>query len=93
MGINVGHFKGDTYTKYVSFNKAVLWKTREISLAPPIARRIKKEGISKIEFIDQKKGEKWVASYEDLKSVATLKSEGQEEQFYFPIDVFDKVTI
>lgn len=91
--INTGRFSETTYTKVVSFAKAVLWKDRAISLPPFVVSRIKGDGISKIVFEDLKKGERWTIATNDFLGSATLKKVGQEAQYYCPIDLFSKTAI
>lgn len=86
--INTGSFNGKIYTKIVSFSKAVLWKDRQISLPVHICNRMLELGIETVIFIDRKKGEQWEASVDDLRKSKILKKEGQEPQFYFPIEIF-----
>ncbi len=88
---NQGVFKGDTYTKQVSFSKAVLWKDKQISLSTIITRQFKPNRTKFIIFEDAKKGERWTSTYEKLKEVKIKKREGQEEQYYFPMSAF-KIT-
>lgn len=38
--INIGQFKDNMYVKFISFNKAVLWRDRSISLPPQIISNI-----------------------------------------------------
>lgn len=88
--INYGVFKGETYTKKVSFSKAVLWFKRQLSLRADIMNRIKNEGIKKIVFIDDVKGEKWIFKTSKVLSKMVFQGFGQEEQYYFPIDICKK---
>lgn len=91
--INRGEFHGDTYYKHVSINKAVLWKTRQISLPPEVVRQFKLKGITRVVFIDQGKKERWEAPIEKLRENHELKQVGQEPQYYFPIELFDRKVI
>lgn len=90
MKFNIGVFdlEAKTYTKKVSFNKAVLWKDKQISLNRAVTVQFKKFGTETVIFIDEVKKERWTASVEKLRECATLKKEGQEPQFYFPITAF-----
>lgn len=88
--INYGVFRGETYTKKVSFSKAVLWFKRQLSLRADIMNRIKNEGIKKIVFVDEVKGERWIFKTSKVLSKMTLQAVGQEEQYYFPIDICKK---
>lgn len=91
--MNKGRFIKNKYIKNVEFSRAVLWKTREISLPPYIANQFKHRKTKEIIFDDRIKGERWKASYDTLKEHHTFKKEGQEYQYYFPIDVFKKTKI
>ena len=88
--MNYGIFKDGIYTKQVIFSKAVLWHTREISLRADIMERIKREGIKKIVFRDRLKGESWTFKSEKVFERMRYKPEGQEPQYYFPIDLARK---
>lgn len=88
--INHGEFRGHVYHKTVSFNKAVLWMTKEISLPPTIVKQFRDRGITKVVFTDRKKGEEWSASVDTLREHKRFAQVGQEAQFYFPIEVFTK---
>ena len=85
--MNYGMFTSTLYIKKVVFSKAVLWHTRQLSLREDIMDRIRKEAIKKIVFIDELKGEKWTFRTEKVFSKMVLKKEGQESQYYFPIDL------
>lgn len=87
--INVGVINGDVFIKHVSFSRAVLWKTKEISLPQRVIHNLNKNEVKTVVFIDVKSKERWSASMETLKRRNTFKKEGQEPQFYFPISVFD----
>jgi hypothetical protein len=91
--INKGKFIGDTYQKNVDFSKAVLWKTREISIPPDICRQMLINGTKEVWFTDRKKGQKWVAEVSMLRGKSVLKKEGQEPQRYFPIELFKKIDL
>jgi len=93
MKINKGFINGDTYTKEVSFKKAVLWMVKEISIHKDVAEKLIDEDIKWIEFIDRVKKEVWRAKAEKVKAVWKLKQFGQEPQYYIPIQVFDKLPI
>jgi len=85
MTVNKGIFKPDKYIKHVSFSRAVLWKNRELSLPPSIMKKIEKEKIPLIRFIDDGKQEQWDFDTEDVVRLMMLKQVGQEKQYYFPI--------
>jgi len=90
---NPGTFKGNVYEKEVNWNRAVLWRDRSISLSPIITSQFKTKGISIVRFIDKVKKVKHEATVEDLRANKTLKSVGQEKQFYFPISIFKTSSI
>lgn len=88
--MNYGIFRGDRYIKKITFSKAVLWYTRQLSLRKDIMDRIKKDGIKKMVFKDDLKGERWIFKPAKVFSHMSIKSVGQEEQCYFPIDICTK---
>lgn len=88
--MNYGIFKGDKYLKKVVFSKAVLWHTRQLSLRSDIIERIRRDGIKKIVFQDDLKGERWIFNPAKVFKTMTMKAVGQEEQYYFPIDICTK---
>ena len=51
-------------------------------------KQFKERGTELVIFEDERKNERWSASVLELQAVAILKTEGQEEQFYYPINVF-----
>ena len=91
--MNFGTFKNGVYTKHVLFSKAVLWKDRQLSLRVDVIERIKNEGITLIVFVDDYKREKWIFKTEKVLASMTLKSVGQEDQYYFPIESAKKVKL
>lgn len=91
--INKGKFTDGLYVKYVSINKAVLWRDREISLPVDIIGRIKAEGIKKILFIDKSKKQAWGFLTKRVLETMELKKVGQESQYYFPIELAIKKDI
>lgn len=88
--INKGYLKNGIYYKEVSFSKAVLWMTKELSLRTGIMWSLKANNIKKLVFIDKKKKEKWSFKREDIEKEGSLKMFGQEEQWYFPIHLATK---
>ena len=52
--------------------------------------RIKNEGIKKIIFVDTVKGERWIFNTKKVFAKMKVQTVGQEEQFYFPIDICKK---
>ena len=91
--INRGVFAVKQYTKYVNFNKAVLWKDRELSLPIYIIAGFNAYHTEKVVFIDRGRGEKWIFKVEDVKDKGFRKTVGQEEQWYFPIEMAKKEEI
>lgn len=83
--INQGRIINGKYVKHISFSRAVLWCTRELSLRKTILITLKLNGIKDLVFIDDKKKIKWEFKYSDIATFGHLKTVGQEEQFYFPI--------
>ena len=88
--INKGIFANKQYTKYVNFNKAVLWKDRELSLPIYIIAGFNAYHTEKVVFIDRGKGEKLIFKAEDVRDKGFRKTVGQEEQMYFPIEMAKK---
>jgi len=90
--MNTGTFDylGRKYTKYVAFNKAVLWKDRQLSLPIPVMDTIKWFFIEKIIFIDNGKQEKWEFPVDKVLERGEQKTVGQEVQWYFPIELANK---
>ena len=88
--INRGIFANKQYTKYVSFNKAVLWKDRELSLPIAIIAGFNAYNTDQAVFIDRGRGEKWIFRVVDIRAKGGRKVVGQEEQWYFPIELADK---
>lgn len=83
--INKGVIVNGEYIKKVSFSKAVLWMTKELSLRSGIVQALFINDIKKLVFIDEKKKEKWTFKLDDVRREGCLKSVGQEQQWYFPI--------
>lgn len=91
--INTGKVEGNTYIKIISFDKAVLWKTRELSLQPKILWGLINTGVQELKFIDRGKGEEWTFDIKAVSQRAKLRKEGQEPQFYFPIEMAKKESL
>lgn len=91
--INYGKFNGTTYAKYVDFSKAVLWKDRQLSIPKFVFMGMNAHSTTQLRFIDRGKGEMWVFDAQKVRDSGEWKSVGQEEQFYFPIELAKKVTI
>lgn len=84
---------GDSYIKYISFSKAVLWKDRELSLRINIIRTLQMNDIKYLCFIDMKKGEKWKFTLDSILKNGMRRTVGQEEQFYFPIGLAEVIKL
>jgi len=91
MKINVGEFKEKYYLKKVNLNKAVLWKTKELSLKKEIMDKIVKLNIPFIIFYDTIKRNKWLFKTKKVIKNMIYKSEGQESQYYFSIDLKENI--
>ena len=84
---NRGKFIKDEYVKWIDFNKAVLWKTQELSIPVWVYIGIKANNTKTLRFYDPEKKEAWLFDAKDVIKHAVLKQEGQEKQFYFSIDL------
>jgi hypothetical protein len=84
------NFIDGIYTKHVAFNKAVLWKDRQLSLPLPIISICEKRNITKLVFIDAGKNEKWEFNLKKVQETGERKMVGQEPQWYFPIELANK---
>jgi hypothetical protein len=93
MKINQGKIVGNKYFKNVSFNKAVLWKTRELSLRHEVIQTCIKNEVQDLVFEDFRKKESWIFKLNDILKYGTVKTEGQEEQVYFSISMATKEKI
>jgi len=91
--INLGQFNGTVYAKYVDLNKAVLWKDRQLSIPKHVFIGMTANSTTEMRFIDRGKGEMWVFNVEKVRQAGEWKQVGQEEQFYFPIELAKKVEI
>lgn len=76
------------YVKFISYNKAVLWKTRELSVAQwKIDANI--DQLYLIVFIDRTAKKLYRITKDKFLKVATKKTMHQEEQYYFPIEALE----
>jgi hypothetical protein len=91
--INLGQFNGNIYAKYLDLNKAVLWKDRQLSIPKHVFMGLTAHSTTEMRFIDRGKGEMWIFNTDKVKAAGEWKSVGQEEQFYFPIELAKKVEI
>lgn len=86
MRINLGTVDGDTYCKEIDFNKAVIWKTRELSLSPIVVEQwFARKAPVLLRFTDTKHGKVYEVPYFIVSSAWKKKRVGQEEQYYFSI--------
>lgn len=92
-GINKGRIDNKTYYKTVSFSKAVLWKDRTLSLPPEVIQAIVREDVQNLVFTDPIKLEKWIFNTDKVLKSMQLQRIGQEEQYYFPIDLAKRISI
>lgn len=86
--MNLGKIVEDSYVKYVNFSKAVLWRDKMISIHKEVAENWLTDKIKRVVFVDTEKREKWEADTPKVKENWTLKTVGQEEQYYVPVDIF-----
>lgn len=91
--INLGQFNGTVYAKYLDLNKAVLWKDRQLSIPKFVFMGLTANSSTEMRFIDRGKGEMWIFDVAKVKAAGEWKQVGQEEQFYFPIELAKKVEI
>jgi len=89
--INKGVVAGNTYKKIISINRAVLWKDRQISIHKSVVEGwFKNKDIKHIWFEDRGKSEIWITTVALAERNWILKKEGQEPQYYIPIEIFRK---
>ncbi len=88
--INKGQIISNQFVKYCKFSKAVLWKDRQISLRDDEFRRAKEAGVKNIIWVDLGKNEMMGHTPEKLEEIGRFKQEGQEPQWYFPIEGLKK---
>jgi len=81
------------YIKYVRFAKAVLWKDKELSLPVLVFHKIENLNLPYAVFIDRIKKEAWYFKTTDIREHGKVKTEGQEPQYYFPIELARKENI
>ena len=77
---------GNKLIKYVNLNKAILWKTREISMAMSDYKKLDNDEIEKIIFKDRAKNLSIVFKKKTFMEKAVLKIMHQEMQFYIGVD-------
>lgn len=97
--INTGFIKGDIYNKNINTQKAVLWKGVEgikepcLSIPPNRIDKMKQEKIKSLEFKDGKKGIVYKFDFDEVLDRMRLRIEGQEEQWYFPLSIAQKIDL
>jgi hypothetical protein len=93
--INHGTFDyiNGTYKKYVQFNQAVLWMTRQLSVPLEVMDRVKKYNIHTMLFIDLGKKEQWKFKSEKVQLQGEMKKVGQEKQWYFRLTLQSKAIL
>jgi len=90
----MNHFlkSGNKIIKYVNLNKAILWKTREISISvPDYNRLVENKEIEQIIFKDRTSGIDLVYDRDKFLIYASPKTMHQEMQFYIGIDYGKKI--
>ena len=80
--INRGYRYANDYLKMVDLNKAVLWKTKELSLPPEIVEKIKREGLENIIFVDKDRNQRLTIPVALFLLKAKLIQRHQEAQYY-----------
>lgn len=83
--INRGKIINEYYVKYVDWNKAVLWMTKEISLPIEEMKKIYDNNVKYILFIDEGKNEQYLFDIGVVDAYKKFKKVGQEPQFYWGI--------
>lgn len=91
--INKGRIDDGVYYKTLSFSKAVLWKDRALSLPPEVIQAIARENVHTLVFTDPIKLEKWIFKADKVFQNMVIKRVGQEEQYYFAIDLARRMSI
>ena len=91
--INRGKVINNEYVKNVSWNSAVLWMTKEISLPSEEMDKIVKGNVHTITFVDKNKGFKMVFPSHQVLREMQFKQVGQEPQFYWSIYLGNKYPI
>ena len=87
MKINKGTIVGDEFRKTVNWNKAVLWKDRQISLPEDVFKECRERGVNRLIFTDSVSNQQHIFYFPTIAEESTLKKEGQEPQHYWSIDL------
>lgn len=86
--INYGHINGTTYIKEIDFNKAVIWKSKEISIHSKVVLEwFPAVGVTDILFTDHLHEKKYSVTVAEASKHWHYDMVGQEKQFYFPIGI------
>lgn len=91
--VNLGRIENGVYYKNINASKAVLWKDRALSLPPKVINAITTQDVKTMIFHEVKNMERWIFRTKDVLANMKLKKVGQEEQYYFSIDLAKKVPI
>lgn len=85
--MNRGKIVDGVYIKHTNINKAVLWKSKELSLPVDVMQAIKTRNCHEMRFIDDIKKTVWRFKTNKVYKLMHLMTVGQEEQYYFPIGI------
>lgn len=86
--LNRGYQWKNDYLKFVTFNEAVLWRTKELSLTPEIANKILDKKLDNIYFVDKERNQKLKISVADFFEKSVLIQRNQEPQYYIKLTNF-----
>ena len=89
--INYGQVKDGIYQKYIDFNKAVLWKTRQLSVHKKVKDWFDAGKFKEMKFIDSRHNKKYTVEAKKAFNYSELKKVGQEEQYYFTISILKTI--
>ena len=82
--INTGRINiNNEYEKIVSFSKAVLWMTHELSIPQQILKSLVCNKVEVMNYIDKKKKEKWIFLTRDVNIEGRIKQLGKKPRFIF----------
>lgn len=86
--INYGRIEDRVYIKDIDYNKAVIWKFRQISLHRKVVEDwYGNDKFDTIRFVDTKKKKVYEVDAEKAINHSELKKVGQEPQYYFTISI------
>lgn len=86
--INRGFQRENNYVKKVTFDKAVIWMHKELSIPPDIVDKIKERELENIIFEDEKRNQRLTISVEAFLENAALVKRFQEVQHYIKLHHF-----